>query len=115
MYRKIECCRICGNRKLASVLDLGEQYLTGVFPKTPQQPVARAPMELVKCDGPAGGQQCGLVQSRYTFDLDLLYGGDYGYRSGLNRSMVAHLESIVHDLLDRAAGGGRHRAGHWQQ
>jgi hypothetical protein len=99
MYREIKRCRICGNSRLMSVLDLGEQFLTGLFPKTREQAVARAPMELVKCHGPAEGEPCGLVQSRFTFDLDLLYGGDYGYRSGLNRSMVAHLKDIVADLL----------------
>ena len=99
MYQKIDCCRICQNRNLESVLDLGEQHLTGIFPKTREQPVARAPMELVKCHGPAGGQHCGLVQTRFSYDLNLLYGGDYGYRSGLNRSMVLHLEGIVRDLL----------------
>jgi len=102
MYRTVDSCRICGNRQLVSVLDLGEQFLTGSFPRTPEQPVARAPMELVKCHGPAGGEHCGLVQSRYTFDLGLLYGGEYGYRSGLNRSMVAHLECIVRELSNFA-------------
>ena len=99
MYEKIDCCRICQNRNLESVLDLGEQHLTGMFPRTKEQPVPQAPMELVKCHGPAGGQHCGLVQTRFTYDLGLLYGGDYGYRSGLNRSMVLHLEGIVRDLV----------------
>jgi hypothetical protein len=26
-------CRICGNKNLQAVLNLGLQYLTGVFPK----------------------------------------------------------------------------------
>jgi hypothetical protein len=85
---------------LESVLDLGEQYLTGIFPRTKEQHVPQAPMELVKCHGSAGGRHCGLVQTRFTYDLASLYGGQYGYRSGLNRSMVLHLEGIVRDLLD---------------
>ncbi len=102
MYQQIECCRICGNRDLEPVLDLGEQSLTGTFPKTPDQAIARLPMELVKCHGPADGKQCGLVQCRFTFDMGMLYGGDYGYRSGLNCSMVAHLQGIVRDLVELA-------------
>jgi NDP-4-keto-2,6-dideoxyhexose 3-C-methyltransferase len=102
MYRATKYCRICENQNLASVLDLGQQCLTGLFPKTSEQAVARAPMELVKCDGPANDGHCGLVQSRFTFDLGLLYGGDYGYRSGLNRSMVVHLQGIAGDLLELA-------------
>ncbi|MGO9110272.1 MAG: class I SAM-dependent methyltransferase [Thermoguttaceae bacterium] len=101
MYQSIDECRICQNRSLETVLDLGEQRLTGMFPRTLEQPVPQAPMELVKCHGPAGGQHCGLVQTRFTYDLGLLYGGEYGYRSGLNRSMVLHLEGIVRDLSNR--------------
>ena len=71
------------------------------------QHVPQAPMELVKCHAPAGGQHCGLVQTRFTYDLGLLYGGDYGYRSGLNRSMVLHLEGIVRDLLKLVASEQR--------
>ena len=33
MYNKLEKCRICGNRNLVKVLDLGVQSLTGVFPR----------------------------------------------------------------------------------
>ena len=98
MYQQIESCRICRNQNLVSVLNLGEQFLTGIFPKSSDQAVACAPMDLVKCHGAADGEHCGLLQSRFTFDLGLLYGGDYGYRSGLNQSMVAHLKGIVHDL-----------------
>ncbi len=100
MYQKIDSCRVCENRNLESILDLGQQHLTGIFPHKREPPVARAPMELVKCHGPAGSQHCGLVQTRFSYDLGLLYGGEYGYRSGLNRSMVLHLEGIVRDLLD---------------
>ncbi len=33
MYNEIKKCRICGNSELETVLNLGEQYLTGIFPK----------------------------------------------------------------------------------
>ena len=32
MVRKINKCRICGNKELIPVVDLGKQYLTGIFP-----------------------------------------------------------------------------------
>ncbi len=105
MYQKIECCRVCQNRNLESVLDLGQQHLTGMFPRTLEPPVPLAPMELVKCHGEAGGGHCGLVQTRFNYDMGMLYGGEYGYRSGLNRSMVQHLEGIVKDLVKLAHPG----------
>jgi NDP-4-keto-2,6-dideoxyhexose 3-C-methyltransferase len=90
LYREIKQCRICGNANLASVLDLGEQYLTGVFPSLKSPQVGRGPIELVKCVGDAS-DACGLVQLRHNFAAGELYGENYGYRSGLNRSMVDHL------------------------
>lgn len=94
IYKKISKCRICGNGKLAEVLNLGNQALTGVFPKKNQK-VEKGPLELVKCDDQTNPEACGLLQLKHNYDLNLLYGENYGYRSGLNKSMVDHLGSIV--------------------
>lgn len=80
MYKEIAKCRICGNPQLVEVLDLGTQALTGVFPKTRTQAVTAGPLRLVKCMGNA--EACGLLQLQHTYDLDELYGDNYGYRSG---------------------------------
>ncbi|MCZ0992631.1 class I SAM-dependent methyltransferase [Streptomyces noursei] len=87
-------CRICGNRELQPLLDLGEQALTGVFPRSRDEVVPQARLELVKCS-PAG---CGLVQLRHTADFDLMYGQGYGYRSGIRPFMVNHLHGKVAEL-----------------
>lgn len=89
MYTKIDRCRICGNRELVRVLDLGEQMLTGVFPPERDADVTVGPLRLVKCVG--GEEACGLLQLEHSYDLGEMYGENYGYRSGLNASMVAHL------------------------
>jgi NDP-4-keto-2,6-dideoxyhexose 3-C-methyltransferase len=90
--REIRQCRACGSGVLHEVLNLGTQALTGVFPKSRTDSVATGPLQVVKCDSDSG---CGLVQLRHTFDLDQLYGMNYGYRSGLNASMVEHLRANV--------------------
>ena len=90
MTVRISHCRVCGNADLVSVLNLGEQYLTGVFPRGVDEAPSRGPLELVKCHGQGA---CGLLQLANSYDLDEMYGNNYGYRSGLNASMVAHLES----------------------
>lgn len=90
MFYKIEKCRICGNEHLVTVLDLGNQYLSGIFPKVIDNEMYRGPIRLVKCDESNGG--CGHVQLEHTFDLPTMYGQEYGYRSGLNSSMVKHLQ-----------------------
>ena len=93
MYRQVDACRICGNAHLEPVLDLGEQMLTGVFPASRDQQVTTGPLKLVKCTGSA--ECCGLLQLAHSYDLGEMYGDNYGYRSGLNASMVAHLEKKV--------------------
>lgn len=90
MFHKIEKCRVCGNDHLITVLDLGNQYLSGIFPKTIDTNMYRGPLTLVKCNESEGG--CGHVQLEHTFDLPTMYGQEYGYRSGLNASMVKHLQ-----------------------
>lgn len=95
MYKRISKCRICGNTQLETVLDLGEQMLTGVFPKEKNAQVTTGPLRLVKCTG--DDQVCGLLQMEHSYDLAEMYGENYGYRSGLNASMVRHL----HDKVDR--------------
>ncbi|HEY3323057.1 MAG TPA: class I SAM-dependent methyltransferase [Planctomycetota bacterium] len=95
MHRAIERCRICGNSELASILNLGDQVLTGTFPRSASQKLTAGPLELVKCNEQGNPDACGLVQLRHSYDLSELYGEHYGYRSALNRSMVDHLSSIV--------------------
>lgn len=97
MYTKIKQCRICGNPNLALALDLGEQMLTGVFPREKSLPLTAGPLRLVKCDG--GNEVCGLLQLEHSFDLAEMYGENYGYRSGLNPSMVSHLRDKVARIL----------------
>src|SRR5262245_49808168 len=89
VYRIVHRCRICGNPELSSVLHLGEQALTGVFPRSREEEVESGPLELVKCDEGPGG--CGLVQLRHSYLPEKMYRMNYGYRSGLNASMVEHL------------------------
>jgi hypothetical protein len=105
MYQPVTRCRVCGNGPLVPILDLGHQYLTGVFPRHPGAALTRGPLELVKCHGDAGGAHCGLVQLGHSYDSTELYGDNYGYRSSLNRSMVEHLDGIARRLLEMAPVG----------
>jgi len=82
----ISDCRACGSTKLESVLDLGIQPLSGVFPKKGDPDPLSGPLTLVKCG------KCALVQLAHNYPLELMYGENYGYRSGLNQSMASHLQ-----------------------
>ncbi len=96
-YRKLLACRLSGSDHLVPVLNLGTQALTGVFPKTREQPVTSGPLELVWCP------DSGLLQLGHSYDPAEMYGENYGYRSGLNQSMVDHLTGKV-SFLERTAG-----------
>ncbi len=91
-YTKLTCCRICKSSDISLTLSLGEQYLTGVFPKDATQKITKGPLDLGLCNN------CGLLQLMHSYDLDELYGDNYGYRSGLNASMVQHLQQKIKKL-----------------
>ena len=91
-YITLQRCRISGSKNLIPVLNLGKQALTGGFPADPTIPVTNGPLELVWCP-----DSC-LLQLNHSFDADEMYGENYGYRSGLNQSMVDHLAQKVNYL-----------------
>jgi NDP-4-keto-2,6-dideoxyhexose 3-C-methyltransferase len=109
MDRAIDVCRACGNQQLVQVLDLGELAYTGIFPRARDQVVPASPLRLVKCHGQKGDDlACGLLQLEHACDPGAMYGANYGYRSGLNASMVRHLQGKVRRILstvDVPAGG----------
>jgi len=92
MYSEITKCRLSGSNNLINVLSLGEQFLTGVFPKSKSKNITKGPLDLVWC--PDGG----LLQMKQSYSLDEMYGDNYGYRSGLNASMVSHLTNKIQTL-----------------
>lgn len=92
MYKEIKKCRISDSTNLVTVLSLGEQYLTGVFPKSIDEKVTKGPLDLVWCP------ESGLLQMKQSYSLDEMYGDNYGYRSGLNASMVRHLQQKIKSL-----------------
>jgi NDP-4-keto-2,6-dideoxyhexose 3-C-methyltransferase len=94
--KTIDRCRVCGGTELVSVLSLEKQFLTGVFPKSKEQRVTSGPVDLVRCVARAG---CGLTQLKQCYDVGEMYGENYGYRSGLNASMVRHLQDKVAKIL----------------
>lgn len=86
-------CRACFSSKLVPVLELGNQSLSGVFPLVGAPDPMKGPLTLVLCE------VCTLVQLKHSFPSSLMYGENYGYRSGLNGSMVDHLSRKARSLV----------------
>jgi 2-polyprenyl-3-methyl-5-hydroxy-6-metoxy-1,4-benzoquinol methylase len=82
---------------VTEVLDLGTTAFTGVFPASVEENVDDGRLCLVVCE------DCGLAQLADSFPAEVLYGDNYGYRSGLNASMLQHLKRTAH-RLERLAG-----------
>jgi hypothetical protein len=97
MTKKIEKCRVSGSSKLVEILDLGVQSLSGVFPRSKEIKIEKAPLKLLWCE------KSKLVQLAHSVDLIKMYGDNYGYRSGLNTSMVKHLKRKIKYLEDKVS------------
>ena len=85
---KITKCRICKKKNLKKLFSLGRLCFTGKFPSANQN-IKKEPIDLVLC------KNCGLVQLGHNFDLNYLYGPDYGYRTGINKTMLNHVSNVV--------------------
>lgn len=92
---EISACRVCKSSNLTPVMTLGEQSLSGVFPEIGESDPIYGPLDLVYCNN------CSLIQLKHSFPAELMYGDNYGYRSGLNQSMVDHLSRKANSLFDR--------------
>ena len=88
MSVKLVRCRLCKSSRIEKVLELGTQSFTGIFPRIGDENTPVGQLVLARCD------ECSLVQLADSFDKELLYGENYGYKSSLNNSMKIHLEKI---------------------
>ncbi len=88
---KINCCRICNSKKLEVLFSLGNLAFSGKFANSKRKNIKKGLIKLVKC------KACSLVQLDRNFNSKFLYGKDYGYRTGINKTMTNHVKKIVKD------------------
>jgi len=93
---KINTCRNCKKKKLTKLFSLGKLSFTGKFSNTIKSNIPKAEITLVIC------QKCKLVQLDRNFNPKYLYGKDYGYRSGINKTMTDHLSKTATLLSNKA-------------
>ena len=86
---KINSCRNCREKKLTKLFSLGKLSFTGKFSNTFTKNIPKAEIALVMC------KKCKLVQLDRNFNPKYLYGKDYGYRSGINKTMIDHLSKTA--------------------
>lgn len=87
-YKTRESCLACDS-KIEEILSLGNHNIVG-FSKS-GNPTIKVPLTLCLCE------RCSLVQLKHITNPDLLWGGDYWYRSGVNETMRTELRNIVEE------------------
>ena len=85
----IKKCRSCNSKKLKNLFNLGKLSFTGKFAKNKKINIPKAQLGLIICD------DCKLVQLNKNFNLSYLYGSDYGYRTGINKTMTDHVKKVA--------------------
>jgi ribosomal protein L36 len=89
---KLKKCRNCFSSKLKYLFSLGKLSYTGKFPKDKKKNIKKAEVVLVICE------KCSLVQLGHNYNLKYLYNQDYGYRTGINSTMIMHMRKIQKTL-----------------
>jgi hypothetical protein len=79
-------CRNCQSSNLIKLFSLGKLSYTGKFPKSSKLNIKKTEITLVICD------ECKLVQLKNKYNMKYLYNEDYGYRTGVNKTMTAHMK-----------------------
>ena len=89
---KLKKCRNCQEKKLSKLFSLGKLSYTGKFPKNISANIKKTELTLVMCT------KCSLVQLNNNYNLKYLYGPDYGYRTGINKTMTQHMMNVMKNL-----------------
>ena len=93
---RINQCRICKSKNLIKLFSLGNLNFTGKF-SSPGKKIKKKPITLIMC------KFCDLVQLAHNYDLKYLYGPDYGYRTGINKTMRNHVKKIAKLLAKKTS------------
>lgn len=90
---KIKECRICKSKKFSFLFSLGNFSFTGKFPKSIKINIPQKKIDLLMC------KRCKLVQLSQNFNEKYLYGQDYGYRTGINKTMTNHVKNVANEAI----------------
>lgn len=98
--QKIQCCRFCGNKNLVPCIDIGEQYLSSIFPENLNYDgkLKKQSLEILQCVKTKEGD-CGSLQLARDYDLSEMY-EHYPYTSGSNASMQKILEDVANSGIN---------------
>ena len=86
--RRVTRCRICREKDLTTVLDLGSTPLANSYLDRPTDPEKSFPLQLLFCN------HCALVQLSHVVDPNIMF-RDYAYRSSASETMSRHFQELA--------------------
>ena len=93
---KLKKCRICSSKKFVKLFSLGKLSFTGKFPSSINKNIPRDFLNLIMC------KKCKLVQLDRNFNPKYLYSKDYGYRTGINKTMTEHVQYVAEEAIKKS-------------
>ncbi len=90
----IKNCRNCKNKHFYKLFSLGKLSYTGIF-KNRKSIIPKDELKLIMC------KKCYLVQLNKNFNPKIMYDSNYGYRTGINKTMTQHVESVVKNMVKK--------------
>jgi SAM-dependent methyltransferase len=97
---KIECCEICGNKNLETVLNLGDHPLCDDLVKAGEQRTCKEhPIEILFCT------QCYTAYQKYQVPKIDLFPKTYHYRSRFTADVLSGMLELVEDCEQQIDGG----------
>ena len=93
----INCCQICGSKKIKNVLELGYQPLADDLKNfgSNNQGTNFYPISIGFC------KKCILLQNNYIVDDKILYTKNYHYRPGITKDVVNNFKEMSLKLFKR--------------
>jgi SAM-dependent methyltransferase len=85
-------CAACGHVELDTFLNLGDSPIADAYTATPDEPVARYPLEVAVC------AKCRLVQLLEVVDHDVLFGTGYSFYSSASPPLSAYHAAYARDV-----------------
>ncbi len=88
----IKNCRNCGNKNFYKLFSLGSLSYTGIF-KSKKSIIPKDELKLIMC------KKCHLVQLNKNFNPKIMYDTNYGYRTGINKTMTKHVHNVAKNMI----------------
>lgn len=102
VHRKRESCRVCGGRRLQSILSLGPTPLANAFLRSREEFAEEAlfPLDVYFCES------CTLVQLLDVIDPEILF-RNYIYVTGTSDTMALHNRGYARNVVERLGLGAQ--------